>query len=355
LTTGGILLRLSAIGVVILAVIGCFAYVGGWLTPGRLTPARFVDKFEQVFGLHPGFRRNHAKGVCIAGYFDGNGRAVRLSRADIFNAVHVPVIGRFSLAGGDPYAADGPGAVRGMGLSFSLPDGEEWRTAMVDLPVFTVRTAQGFYEQLAASQPDPATGQPDPARLKAFLAAHPETARAMGIIKSQPFSSGFANATFNSLDAFRFVNAAGMPTPVRWSMVPVQPFQPEPAAGAQSQDKNYLFDAVITAIERGPLQWHLIVTVGQPSDPTNDATIPWPANRERIDAGTLTINHVGGEAPGNCRDINFDPLVLPSGIARSDDPLLSPRSAVYSRSFTRRAGEQKQPSAVRVPDTGGGS
>ena len=58
--------------------------------------ALFV-KFEQVFGLHPGFRRNHAKGVCIAGYFDGNGRAVRLSKADIFNAVHVPVIGRFSL------------------------------------------------------------------------------------------------------------------------------------------------------------------------------------------------------------------------------------------------------------------
>ena len=229
--------------------------------------------------------------------------------------------------------------------------GPRWST----YPCFTVRTAQGFYDQLAASQPDPATGQPDPARLKAFLAAHPETARAMEIIKSQPFSSGFANATFNSLDAFRFVNASGVPTPVRWSMVPVQPFQPEPAAGSLPQDKNYLFDAVITAIERGPLQWHLIVTVGQPGDPTNDATIPWPANRERIDAGTLTINHVEGEAPGNCRDINFDPLVLPAGIAPSDDPLLSPRSAVYSRSFTRRAGEQKQPSAVRVPDTGGGS
>jgi catalase len=64
----------------------------------------------------------------------------------------------------------------------------------------------------------------------------------------------------------------------------------------------------------------------------------------------LTLNEVEAEAPGNCRDINFDPLVLPVGIAPSDDPLLSARSAVYSQSFTRRAGEKKEASAVSSPD-----
>jgi catalase len=98
------------------------------------------------------------------------------------------------------------------------------------------------------------------------------------------------------------------------------------------------------------VQWHLIVTVGRRGDPTADSTIPWPDDRERIDTGTLTIDHVEAEAPGNCRDINFDPLVLPSGIVPSDDPLLSPRSAVYSQSFTRRAGEPKHPSPVDVSD-----
>lgn len=43
-----------------------------------------------------------------------------------------------------------------------------------------------------------------------------------------------------------------------------------------------------------------------------------------------------------------DPLVLPDGISASDDPLLAARSAVYSRSFTRRAEEPKTPSAVNV-------
>jgi catalase len=354
LTQRAALLRLATIGIIILIVVGCFAYVGGWLSPSRLTPVRFTDKFEQVFGAHPGFRRNHAKGVCIAGYFDANGRAVRLSRAVVFAAGRVAVSGRFSLAGGEPYASDRPGAVRGMALRFRLSDGEEWRMAMIDLPVFTVGTERAFYDQLAASQPDPVTGQPDRAKVQAFLAAHPETARAMGIIRSQPFSSGFANAAFNSLDAFRFVSSAGVSTPVRWSMMSVERFQPEPTAAPAPQDKNYLFDAVISAIEHGPLRWHLILTIGQPGDPTKDATIPWPASREQVDAGVLTIDHIEAEMPGNCRDINFDPLVLPSGIMPSDDPLLSPRSAIYSQSFTRRAGEQKAPSAVKVPDTGNG-
>jgi len=53
--------------------------------------------------------------------------------------------------------------------------------------------------------------------------------------------------------------------------------------------------------------------------------------------------------------VNFDPLVLPAGIVGSDDPLLSARSAAYSQSFTRRAGEPKVPSAVQgtpVPGAG---
>ena len=62
LNKGSILVRLGAIGVVILSVVGVFGYLGGWFTPSDLTPARFIDTFEQVNGAHPGFRRNHAKG-----------------------------------------------------------------------------------------------------------------------------------------------------------------------------------------------------------------------------------------------------------------------------------------------------
>src|SRR5262249_10176720 len=94
------------------------------------------------------------------------------------------------------------------------------------------------------------------------------------------------------------------------------------------------------------LRWHLIVILGQPGDPTNDATIAWPEDRKRVDVGTLTLDRVESDDTSAATDITFDPLVLPAGIAPSDDPLLSARSAVYLRSFTRRAGETKQPSAI---------
>lgn len=349
------LVRLGFIGAVILCFAACFAYVAGWLSPNRLTQARMIDAFEKVNGEHPGFRRNHAKGLCISGVFAGNGQGARLSKAVVFQPGETPVVGRFALAGGQPAMADNPRAVRSMALLFLSADGEEWRTAMNDTPVFAVNTPEAFYEQLLAAQPDPATGKPDPARTKAFLSSHPETERAIQAIAAKPFSTGFANADYNSLDAFRFVSAGGVATPVRWSMAAIEPFEPETPDQAAMPDKNYLFDAVIARIARRPLQWRLIVTIGAPGDPTNDATIAWPADREHVDVGTLTIDRVQTEGPGDCRDINFDPLVLPSGIEPSDDPLLSARSAAYSESFTRRAREKKTPSAVQAPNAGKGA
>ena len=69
-----------------------------------------------------------------------------------------------------------------------------------------------------------------------------------------------------------------------------------------------------------------------------------------MEVGTLTLDQVESEATSPATDINFDPLVLPAGIAPSDDPLLSARSAVYSQSFTRREGEAKRPSAITPAD-----
>src|SRR5258708_2302944 len=141
LPKASLILRFAAIGAVLAGIAGLFAYAGGWLTPHTLTPASMIETFEKVNGPHPGFRRNHAKGVCISGYFDSNGRGVALSKAAIFPLGRVPVIGRFALAGGQPYVTDAPHTVRSMAILFKLPDGEEWRTGMNNIPVFAVKTA----------------------------------------------------------------------------------------------------------------------------------------------------------------------------------------------------------------------
>lgn len=359
LTPGATLARLALIGVICLAVAALFAYTGGWLSPHRLTPSLMMSAFQDDNGSHPGFRRNHAKGVCVTGWFEGNGAALPISKAAVFQSGRVPVVGRFALAVGMPAPPDARAAVRSMALRFLPPGGGEWRTGMNNIPVFPVNSAQAFYDQLVAGKPDPATGKPRPAAMQEFLAQHPETARALTLIKERSVSSGFGDATFNSLDAFRFANASGAVTPVRWAMVPSQAVATDASAQAADTNKNYLFEQLAAQIRQHPLQWHLLITIGQPGDPTNDATLPWPDDRKHVDAGTLTIDGVSSEDGGACTDINYDPLVLPPGIEASDDPLLSARSAAYSRSFTLRAGEKgrKPPSAVTPRDVaaGGGS
>ena len=168
LTGLAVLGRLAGIGLVLLVVLAGFAYTGGWFSPDRLNPVGFVDRFQEVNGVYPGFRRNHAKGLCLIGVFDSNGQGQRLSTASVFRPGRFPLIGRFAFSGGQPFVADAPDTVRSMALRFTLPDGEEWRTGMINIPVFPVNTAEGLYELLLATRPDPATGKPDPAAVKAF-------------------------------------------------------------------------------------------------------------------------------------------------------------------------------------------
>jgi catalase len=323
----------AAVGAFLAADVAALLAAFNWIGPSRLTPQTFLDVFNKAFGRHPGYRTNHAKGVSVAGWFDSNGNGKQLSTAAVFATGRTPVLGRFSGAGGNPHTADAPATGRGLGLTFGFPGSQQWRTAMLNLPVFPDNSPQSFYDRLVATAVVPATGKPDPAAMTRFYATHPPAARAMTILKQHPPTPGFADSVFSGLNAFYFVNESGVRSPVRWSLIPLQHALP-PSSGSDA-----LFDPLIRQLRAGPLRWRLVLTVGAREDPTNDATLPWPADRRTVDAGLLTLDSVDTEARGNAGDINFDPLVLPPGIEPSDDPLLSARSAVYAASYRRRTGE----------------
>ena len=330
--------RLAAIAAVVGCVGAAFAWTAGWLTPKRLSAPHIVNTFESNYGVHAGYRRNHAKGLCVEGWFDSNGNAARVSRAAVFAPGRTPVIGRFAIPGSNPAAPDASTPVRSMALLFQLQDGEQWRTGMNSTPVFVVRTPNQFYAQLVASKPDPATSKPDPARLDAFFQANPETLPFRNWVKAHAPSSSFANTGFYSINAFIATDAAGHTHAVRWQTVPETAYAPETAA--QKADPNFLADDLDARLEAGPLRWHLVLTVAAQGDPTNDATQQWPANREQIDAGTLVLRRAEPQSDGMCRDVNYDPTILPDGLKPSNDPLLAARSAAYSVSFNRRTREQ---------------
>lgn len=330
---------LAAIAVLLALAGGAFAYTAGWLSPGRLTPARMIQALSERGGDPVGHRRNHSKGICFSGHFDANGAGAALSSAPMLAAGRYPVVGRFSIGVGNPAAADAATPVRSMAIRIVAPDGQEWRSAMNNSPVFVVADAEAFYELAAAMRARPGGGLADPQALAAFFAGHPETAAFRAWAAEAPWTASWADQRYNGLNAFEMVDAAGRRQAVRWSMLPSQTPSPETRERLAARGPDFLEEDLRERLARGPLTWTLAVTLAAPGDPTDDATEAWPDERPQVAVGTLTVVADEAEAAGACRDYNFDPTILPAGIEPSDDPLLAARSSSYARSFDLRTAE----------------
>jgi catalase len=326
---------LLLIAVVIAGGAAAFAYTGGWFSPQRLTPEKFVDAFTPPTGVPLGHRRNHAKGICFTGVFEANGAGTTLSHAQVFTRGQYPALGRFNLGTADPNAPDATVRVRGMGLRISTPDGQEWRSGMINPPVFAVSTPQAFYELLLAS------ASKDPEAMQTFAAAHPEFAAFGAWAKSGPWTGSYAEERYNGLNSFVFTDSSGAEHWVRWSLLPAaQPVSVSPNDLAK-RGPDFLEQEIAERVRGGPQRWTMVVTVADPGDPTADPSRAWPENRRAVDVGTLTVQQIEPERDGPCRDINFDPTVLPSGMRTSDDPFPAARSSAYAKSYDLRTAEAK--------------
>jgi catalase len=286
-------------------------------------------------GVALGHRRNHAKGICFTGVFEANGAGSALSKAQVFTRGQYPVLGRFNLGTADANAPDATVRVRGMGLQISTPDGELWRTAMIDPPFFPVSTPQAFYELLIAS------ASKDPNAMKTFAGAHPEIAAFGAWAKSAPWTGSYAEDRFNSLNSFVFTDSSGGEKTVRWSLLPAANPVPISQEDLAKRGPDFLEQEITERVRGGPQRWTMVVSVANPGDPTADPSKAWPEDRRAIEVGTLTVQKIEPERDGPCRDINFDPTVLPSGMRTSDDPFPAARSSVYAKSFDLRTAEAK--------------
>jgi catalase len=135
----------------------------------------------------------------------------------------VPVTARFSDGTGLPDIADGdPNAnPHGMAVRFHLPDGGEMDIVANSLAFFPVATGEEFLELLqAVAASGPEAKKPTP--LESFLASHPA---ALPALTSAATPASFARETYNGVNAFVFVDAAGKRRPFR--------FRLEPAEGAE--------------------------------------------------------------------------------------------------------------------------
>ncbi len=337
----------AALAAVPASLVLALAWTGGWIGPKPVSGAHVSDALEYNAGSHPGYRRAHAKGLCFTGQFEANGKGARLSKAPHLRAGTYPLEGRFSIAGGNPLAPDGRNVFHSMALILDGNDGQQWRMALDHAEVFPVADVASFVDLQRASRPLPDTGKPDPQLMQAFLANHPETRAFQAYMQANPLPDAFTNGAYHSINAFRFTNAQGQERLVRWSMQPEDALAGLDKASLSRLADNAVFDKTHERLASGPARWRMILTIAGPDDITNNATIAWPADRETIEVGTLTVSAVLSEADGTCRDLVFDPTILPAGIKPSADPLLAARAAAYASSFRRRAAEGTRPALLQ--------
>lgn len=306
----------------------------------EVTADQVVTALEGAFGVHPGERRNHIKGTCAVGEFVGTTDAARYTRSALFSGKPVPVVARFSLAGGNPKVPDTAKSARGMALEFRLPDGQLQHMTMLNTPVFGAASPKTFLDLQLAMRPDPATGKPDPEKIKAFKASHPDSRAQAQFLESHNPPASYADSAYFGIHTFKFIDKDNKTTLVRWQYVPQDGEKRLTDAELKTAGPNFLEHALISRARQGPIRWDMVVTIGEPGDPEDNPTLAWPEARRKIKVGTLTIKAAMPQKGAECERINFDPLVMADGIAPTNDPVLQFRSAAYAVSFAKRLGGQ---------------
>src|SRR3546814_11072384 len=100
------------------------------------------------------------------------------------------------------------------------------------------------------------------------MPSHPETRAFGALMRTRPIPSSFANGSYHSINAFRFIDADGAPRAVRWSL------QPE---AAFSEPDRSPFDAMHPREPAFPLN-HLPPPL-PPPPPARPPRVPPPAPR----------------------------------------------------------------------------
>jgi len=296
--------------------------------------SQILAALDQAFGLHQGFRPNHAKGVVVEGRFTATAEAKALSKAKLFDGSATPVTGRFSDPTGIPDLPDGSPFANphGMAVKFKQADGVDSDMVMVAAKTFPVATGEEFRDLIRAIAKSPPNA-PKPTALDQFLAAHPAAGQALA---SAATPDSFADEEYRSLSAFVLVNAEGKKQPVRFIMSPEKLVHLDPADAAK-RDRDFLLKELGERLKAGPVTFHLKAQLAEAGDPTNDATKAWPAERKVVELGTLTIDRIMPDSAQAEKALLFLPGQLAEGIEASDDPLTAIRDSTYAASFSRRS------------------
>jgi catalase len=294
-----------------------------------------LKKFDLIFGLHPGFRPAHAKGIMLHGTFTPTAEAAGLSRAPHLNRPSTPATVRFSNSTGIPVIPDNdPNAEpRGCAIRFHLAERVHTDIVSHSTNAFPTRTGQDFLEFLTAIAETDLTHIPG-SPLEKYLGTHPA---ALAFVQApKPPASSFARESYFGLVAMRFINKEGVNRPGRFRILPFAGNDHLEAAAAAAKGPNYLFEEIEARVAREPVKLKVVVQLAEDGDEVNDVTVQWPESRKLLELGQLEFTELVANEAHEQKNIIFDPIPRVDGIDPSDDPLLELRAAIYLLSGRRR-------------------
>ena len=291
-----------------------------------------LTQFNAIYGLHPGFRAVHAKGMMLSGTFTPSPEAVSLTRAPHILRNSTPVTLRFSNGTGLPLIPDNASDAnpRGLAIRFHLADHVHTDIVSHSTDGFPTRTGQEFLDLLRAV----AGGDPS-----AFLASHPAALAFVQTPKPSPRS--FATEQYFGVTAYQFINREGLVRYGRYRIVPQAGIEHLDDATIKTKGENYLFDELTHRIAAGPIRFDIHVQVAGEGDIVDDATYHWSADRPVVHFGAIQLTAKAPDDDAH-RRIIFDPIPRVDGIEPSSDPLLELRAAIYLLSGRRRQASSPQ-------------
>ena len=235
-----------------------------------------VDAINAISGRHDGHRAAHAKGILLSGTFTASPEARSFTTAAHMRGEPVRTTVRFSNGAMKPDSNDaGIGEGRGLAVKFYLPDGGTTDLVMLSMPVFFVRTPEEFLEfTLARAE--------SMAKMGEFIGSYPDTLEAVQQIAPRLIPPrSYATVAYNSIHAFRLVDAEGNGRWIRWRWVP--------EAGSRTCPRRNARAPIATTCRRRssracrPLRRSAVLA--EDGDPLEDPTKAWPEERETVDIG----------------------------------------------------------------------
>jgi catalase len=302
------------------------------LTQGQQSPNDLVGALHTAFGEHHA-RAVHTKGVMVEGTFTPDHGAVAYTSAPIFSGGPLQVKARFSLFAGVPDIpdTDNGAAPTGIAMRILAADGSSYDLASDQHDGFIVATSDEFatfLRAVGASGP----GTPHPTPVEQFLAKHPESKHFVETLTSP---ASYATATFFGINSFKWTNAGGKASYVRYRYVPRAGEHYLKPAELKAQGPNYLQDDMVARVKKGPVIFDWYAQIAEPGDKIENPAIAWPGTRKLVKLGTFTFDHLPDDP--TAEDKRFTVLVgQPHPGIEPADPMLVLRNKAYPLSFKDR-------------------